>query len=248
MTPQALNGYLAPEQIEKRKDESTRSAAVDCFGFGMTLYFIATGREPVFAEHRHAKWVSSVKQQVGDHRCNEWLSLPVRVARLIVNSTRDRQADRWDLTQIQGELARLIETLTGPSSVSSAELLAEEIMTRARLAEAYEWGESDLVASTVLFSGVQVRLEGDESNHLVKLHIFWHRRGEEDWRKVGKWIPDATKRAASALKTVGWSIQSENVDAQSVAFYCTASVLFAQKRLDELARGLSKASDALRFS
>ncbi len=46
MDQSALNGFLAPEQIERTKGVSTRNATVDSFGLGMTLYFLRTHDEP----------------------------------------------------------------------------------------------------------------------------------------------------------------------------------------------------------
>ena len=103
----SMAGYLAPEQIQAQSGVSTRHATVDSFGFGMTLYFLISGQDPLPAQHRHHNWENSVTDSAHTHRCTSWRSLPQRFARLIINCTRDRQSERWDMTQVQGELQRL---------------------------------------------------------------------------------------------------------------------------------------------
>lgn len=49
----SIAGYLAPEQLQQMSGVSTRHAAVDSFGIGMTLFFIIAERDPLPAEHCH---------------------------------------------------------------------------------------------------------------------------------------------------------------------------------------------------
>ena len=139
INPAAATGYLAPEQIRRGKSESTRHASVDSFGLGMTLFFLCTGQEPLFAEHQHVGWSNRLKKLFKERACKSWKSLPVRMARLVEYSTCDRQTERWDLAQIEGELQRLREANANPESVDAAELIAEELAFRSGLEDGYEW-------------------------------------------------------------------------------------------------------------
>ena len=93
----ALLGYLAPEQIQRVRGVSTRHAAVDSFGLGMTLFFLVSGRHPIPTEHRHSSWAESVYQACGAISTKSWNSVRKRFGRLIINTTRDLQVERWDL-------------------------------------------------------------------------------------------------------------------------------------------------------
>ena len=126
----ALFGYLAPEQIQATPGISTRHAAVDSFGLGMTLYFMITGRDPLPEQHRHYDWKTTVQQAALGRGKTSWISLPYRYARLIIKATENSQAKRWDMSQIKDELERLIDASLNPTEVVSAELLAEEIAAR----------------------------------------------------------------------------------------------------------------------
>ena len=119
-------GYLAPEQLRTIKGASTRSAFVDSFGIGMTLLFLCGGTEPVSDQHRHESWADDVRRACESLPAASWVSLPARMARLIMAATRDAQPARWDLAEIERELQLLESVLTDPRTVRAADLLAEE--------------------------------------------------------------------------------------------------------------------------
>src|SRR4051812_12850172 len=77
------SGYLAPEQLQPDKTMTTRSALVDSFGLGMTLYFLRTAQEPVQYQHQHGNWAETLGHAAGSHPCRQWRSLPSRYFRLI---------------------------------------------------------------------------------------------------------------------------------------------------------------------
>ena len=99
-----LTGYLAPEQMQVTPGVSTRHAAVDSFGAGMTLYYLISGTDPMPAQHRHRDWANIVMEAATRRAEEEWVSLANRYARLVIRATQDSQAERWDMAQINDEL------------------------------------------------------------------------------------------------------------------------------------------------
>ncbi len=146
-------GYLAPEQIQKTPGASTRNAAVDSFGVGMTLYFMLTGRDPLPVQHRHPDWETTVLTPAQGLDSQGWQSLPFRYTRLIMKATDEHQAKRWDLSQIRDELQRLHSAFLQPSAVVSAELLAEEVAARSN--RQYVWDDDQVSATMHLPSGLE---------------------------------------------------------------------------------------------
>lgn len=130
--------YLAPEQLNESAGMTTRSAAVDSFGFGMTLFFIVTGTDPVFFAQARPDWAQTVLSSSTNRQCKEWRSLPRRVARLIVNSTLDNQNRRMTFSQIVSELDKLWTALDEPENVIDVNLVAEEIFSRVDLFSTYK--------------------------------------------------------------------------------------------------------------
>ena len=199
----ALTGYLAPEQIRATPGCSTRHAAVDSFGVGMTLYYMVSGSDPVPEQHMHTGWSQTVHDVAARHR-SQWRSLPRRYARLIINATNNNQAERWDITQIHDELERLRLAQINPQAIVSAELLAEEIA--AGLERDYEWDEDSGTARIGLASGADVRLRGNETERRIAVNLNWSTSGRRERKKVGKWVGPAGERCVGILKRAGWRI------------------------------------------
>ena len=205
----ALTGYLAPEQIQATASASTRHAAVDSFGVGMTLYYMISHLDPMPAQHRHSDWSKVVSAATQRFRCPEWLSLPNRYARLVMKATEDGQAQRWDIAQINDELERLRATLSGPERIVSAELLAEEIA--ARSGRQYYWDDDRSTALMELPSGTAVRIMGNESERAVVLALDWSNSGQHERKQVGKWMLPAAERCCDLLRKAGWKKVARNI-------------------------------------
>ena len=137
------------------------------------------------------------------------MSLPRRYARLILNATNNKQAERWDITQIHDELERLRVAQADPRSIVSAELLAEEIA--AGVERGYEWHDDKSTARIALTSGAEVRILGNETERRIVANLNWSTSGRQERRKVGKWIGPAGERCAGILKKAGWEVSTSNI-------------------------------------
>jgi serine/threonine protein kinase len=236
----ALLGYLAPEQIRKIEGVSTRSAAVDSYGFGMTLFYMISARHPIPAEHRHKEWPDDVLLQCTKHKYSHWSSLPARVARLILNTTRDRQAERWDLTQVKAELDRLLAIVRNPSAVDAADIVAEELVARTEPLS-YSWDDNSSAAAMTLPSGVKVKLGGDAANDRIWLEIDWAYGGTQAYKKVGKWIGPAASAVAGVLDSSGWRITAKDAESQMIRIRAQIDSVPTSGNLDHLSASVRTA-------
>lgn len=206
---QSNSGFLAPEQVDSSFGMSTRSAAVDSYGIGMTLYYLRTGKEPQYLHHLHANWREHLWESILAFPCKSWHSLPVRYARLILNSTKHSQSQRWDMGQIEGELELLKESLLFPKEVRSGNLLVEELTHRIFSivgSQQYRWDPNRLCAELDLASGVRLTVISDESNRQIKVKLEWSNRGDRDYKNVRKYLPPAIDRAIDALRAQNWTV------------------------------------------
>jgi serine/threonine protein kinase len=245
----AAYGYLAPEQLVPIAGVSTRNAAVDSFGLGMTLLFLCRGTDPGPGEHQSATWAETVTRDLNRRPASEWLSLPTRLARLIVNATKHSQNERWDMGQIERELQRLHETVNNSATVNSAELWSEEIAARSDIARSYTWDQDALTATARLASGIEISLRGRETVRLVELRIGWSSFGAEDRKKLGRYIGKAADQAAAALRRGGWDVDTPDTTAQSL--FVSARVQIEQLRgpsADTASSAIRAAADSLRFT
>ena len=241
-------GYLAPEQIEQIPGVSTRHTAVDSFGLGMVLFFMVTGKSPVPDQHRHSDWKETLSSMAESHPCEDWKSAPRRFARLIQFATLHDQAERWDMTQMQAELQRLLETVRTPSSPRSAELVAEEIASRCEFSAEYEWDPNQLSAIKKQPSGVKLEVRGDESVRRVIVTTSWGEPGVEGRQHLGKWIPSVSYNARQILYSSGWKIEDYRTNNVHLALSASKSVQDVLRDMPGAVDSLNRAMAEIRFS
>ena len=246
------NGYMAPEQTDSSRKHSSRNALVDSFGIGMTLFYLASHTHPEFGQQRHADWRDILKSKIAQKKCAEWVSLPRRFARLIEWTTKDEQPARWDLTRMQGEVDRLLDSVRSRSS-KSCELITEEIAARCPdMAGYYEWDNDKTTATLVLRSGFTVVLQADEARQLIVIVVDWSNAGDKQFENVRRYIGNATEKSCAALRGGGWGIasQDKNVTASSSRVRGTVqlSKVKTEEAIEKAAKSIATAIQALRLT
>lgn len=243
-----LGGYLAPEQVDITTEMSTRNAAVDSFGLGMTLYFLRTQKEPMYLQHLHKTWSQDLTGWITQYQCQSWRSVPRRYARLIENATKHEQTQRWDMGQIEGELELLRDADLWPEKVESSELITEELAQRTVGIGGYrdyQWESDTTTGKVELVSGVQLELTANESRGTVVARIEWSNRGDRHFKNIHKYLKPAIDDAVSRMQHDGWRILPEtSMTAQMARF-----ALEAQSRalLQHLDRSAKVIADSLRL-
>jgi hypothetical protein len=215
-------GYLAPEQIERTKGVSTRHAGVDVFGLGMLLYFLISRRHPLPSEHQHSDWITKVKSAAATIRNSNWKSIGARYERIIIASTRHQQSTRWDLVQVQTELERLLEAATNPKTVSSMDLIAEEIASHMPVMSGYEWFDDLNAAKVALPTGMNISIIGNITDDEIVVEIAWQNTGVHQFQNVGKWLAPAAKNSEAALESIGFNTRS-TIDLQALKIEASIS-------------------------
>ncbi len=232
-------GYLAPEQIQPVTGVSTRHSAVDSFGLGMTMFFLISQRDPYPAENMHARWETEVLSYALNLGAPpSWESIPTRFARLIINSTKQAQHQRWDVNQIRGELERLLEALMNPDQVESAELIAEEIISRTKTPYEYQWNCDKLEAVIDFKSGARISLIGHESKKQIRLCINWVYAGGSTQKQLSKKIAGSFDDIKRQLNAARWSIEDKSKSGRVINFVAHLDVRDARRRINEIARNL----------
>lgn len=241
-----VQGYLAPEQIGPLPNVSTRSAGVDSFGLGMTLYFLCSGEDPVPNAHRTDDWDKKVRQATARVAAPTWRSTPERFARLILAATRHRQVERWDVTQIGVELDWLRVALRQPETLRSAPMLAEEIAARSSAMSGYQWDADQSRAMINLPGGVQVSVAGEEARGSVRLRLQRTSTGEQEWKNVSKYLGKGARLAYDKLRAAGWDV-SRDSGSQTAYLEAEMNVTAVASDIERAARAIDAATEELRF-
>jgi len=240
-------GYLAPEQIARISGVSTRHSAVDSFGIGMTLFYMVSKVDPIVSQHQHKDWEDMVYKSTSKKTCSVWKSIPKRYARIILKATRNKQSERWDMSQIQGELERLREAVNYPSQVSSAEMVAEEIAARCDCISNYSWDFDKSLAFIESPSGLTIKLGGNEAQRKIEIEISWENRGYDNWQKISKYLPDRFSAAKELLKKENWHIDSESKAARTFSIRSSLDISNTNRNMEEITSCIQRACSHFNF-
>jgi len=236
-------GYLAPEQVTTKQGISTRHSLVDSFGFGMTLFFIISGRDPVPFEHASPEWERTVLSACNNHRTRIWKSTPRRIARLIVNTTRDNQSERWDMNFIYTELKRLYEASSIPANVQYADLIVEELVERTDFFRDYVW-DMNKQSAVIERPGFAVRISGNDIERQIEIRIDKVNTGSEDRSRVARHYQQTSNNIIGVLKSANWKVQSYT-DHSAIRIEATITLDEARANLDKTAIEVDRALQML---
>jgi hypothetical protein len=242
-------GFLAPEQLDiEHSPYSTRNAAVDSFGIGMTLLFLCGGIEPEAYAQRRTDFGTVVTAAVSKPKNTAWLSLPNRFSRLILGAARDEQPRRWDLAQILLELQRLEKAHADESSVVDADLICEELAARCRaIATIYKWDADSESVVVQRPAGLTLRMRGAREDDRISLEITWGATGVEERASIAKYLPGKMRSCAGALRSGPWEVV--HVDRRKMDAVLSARITteMARRRMKDAADSLCRAVEVLRF-
>ena len=248
----AKHGYLAPELTQQTSGVSTRNAAVDSFGIGMTLYYMRGKKDPVYMGHRHTSWESEVKHTICSYKSPTWVSLPTRFADFILKATRDKQAERCDVDYIVNELGRLREALLNPGRVRSTDLLCHELAFRCcsnmGLLNEMVWSYDSQQAVLKLASGVVVTLTADEQRRCIAGMFKWDETGVAENRKVGKYIGAHVVPAIAALRKGNFEIGRTPVSSSDVSIQFQSNYSTLAGNMSDMGITLANAIDIMRLA
>lgn len=247
-TAGAALGYLAPEQLMPRPGVTTRSTAVDAYGLSMTAYFVFTGQHPRPGEAISGDWQFRVRNAVGNHPCKTWHSAPRRLARMIVGGTHQSQYSRFDMSQLRGELERLLDAVLAPETVQSPELWAEELMATAFPEGAYDWNDDQVTARLTSPTGWALELVGNNSALSVEAVLTWMHMGSRDRRTLERYVREASKNSENLLRRAGWTVQNVGPAEEVVMLRASVPVDQLRQRASKLAEALSAQRDTVQRS
>jgi len=243
-----MNGYLAPEQLQPSPKYSTRNAAVDAFGIGMTLFFMVSREAPIPDHHLHGGWADLVIRKCGGISSPDWQSLPNRFARLILSATRHEQPERWDVAQILRELERLHMTITEPWSVVAPDLFAEELLCRlCGVGYAQEGNTDTLVVD--MGTGLAVKAEpGGTDEQRVCFTFQWQTLGSSQHQRIKRWLGQLRRALPSIVRDSIWTNEGLNIDTGQIVFGISTTAQSISHRTEQCFATLKKVAAQFRMS
>lgn len=238
-------GYLAPEQRGVTSG-STRHAAVDVYGLGMTFWYLLTGRDPVPDQHMHTDFRDVTHDAAARIPGTAWRSLPRRFAELVCWMTRNLQGERPDVPRVLDELKALIAANAEGGHGVPLELRVEELASRTEYFTGYAYDADSKSFLAQERRGIQARLKVDTASGGTQLQIAWARTGIEERRGLNKYANRAEEAVRARLSAGGWAVASSRNAGQSFEISATHSMVGASN-VGGLAEGLDAALGQIRF-
>lgn len=230
-------GYLAPEQLRTDSRFGRRSALVDTYGFGMTLFFMLTGIDPVPEMQDHVDWQNILNQKICSKRNYGWTSLPIRIVRLIFNCTLTDQSKRPDFAYVSEQISSLWQAAESKFELISLDAVVEEISSRSAYMEGYVWNSDLQSANRVSSSGSSCSLTTNLARRTADLAIQWSATGMEDRRHV---VP--IEKVKIALTQAGWDEVNHEVAIGVVKFRASIDLSdWIQLDITKISRSIDKA-------
>lgn len=242
--PGASNAYLPPEMVYRRPGVTTRSALVDSFGIGMTLFYMVTRRDPKPMESSLPNWKQTLASEVECKRCQRWKSLPRRFARLIRNATRDNQSERVDVVQIESEIDRLLDAVQDERRVLDLDLWAEELLIRSTdLPFKYDENSG---AYELNIGGLALSVQPSAVESEIDVYLDWRQQGGEHYGVVRKWIDKAVDQINSRMRHGGWR-GSVSIGSYQITGKFSTVTSSLQRDFERLQTGLTRAIESAQF-
>lgn len=244
---QAALGYLAPEQVHRDVNVSTRSSAVDSYGLCATIYFVFAGEHPGQGLFRDQDFQRYFRQKCASAAKLSALSAGNRLRRLVTSGVARRQADRPDFGEIENALLVLDEAIHDIGEVVSPDFWAEELLCRARGENSYTYDAEKQLYETILISGLKIQCVPDYANNSVRVNLSYAAGGEADRRNVAKYLEQRMPEVIATMKSAGFKIQkgSDKVWATSFSVNSEIKTKMLREAVGDAAQALKNVIDRL---
>lgn len=239
-------GYLAPEQTSKHSMFSAQSTRVDSYGFGMTLFSLFGNEAPRPNEPLSDLWYSRALRATGRGYDGDWISAPIRLARLIERSTRVEQIERIDFSSLTREIDDLYIAVEDYSNLVNIDMWGEEVLARLRSSIPYQWDDARGKGFIESPSGIRTELSTDLKSQTAFLSFSYLDSGSGDRGQLGGYLARTADRAELKLKTGGWSRVSREIVRGGFVIKCEASIALLIAEIGKLTQGAADALDAIR--
>lgn len=240
-------GYYAPEQLEDIEGVQARSTLVDSYGLGMTIFHCYSRTMPPPGGSRSRDWQKVLEERFRVDPALKWRSAPERLKRLVFNATRDRCEERWPIAAIRAELARLMAATQMRTDELTADVWAEELMSRV-VQSPYEAASDGASFSQSLKVGRSVEVVGDLTSNAVLVNFRNMDSGSADWSSAGKRWRSKLHSAKDILVSGKWSILPETRAGHlDLRLSASLSVAELSKNIDRAERTLGAALQQVRL-
>jgi len=195
-------GYAAPEQTAtgQSRGVSTRSTAVDVFGFGMLAYFLFVGSDPRPNEHNIDGYEARIREAIHRRFPCKWHALPNYLANIIIECTADAQNERSSMIVAVRGFNNALDMISSDSLPASHPLILEEIIARLgphNEINRLDFGRCIRAECMDASKEIELSLTNDYRDVLINIRLSKMSTGTD--RNIAKYLENAKLRALAPL-------------------------------------------------
>lgn len=203
-----IHNYFAPEQIAPHRMYSSRHAAVDVFGLGMLLYFVATGTEPELNVQRTADFKRKMVESMSSRWRWTFAASKLYLADFVRQATVDEQPLRISVPNLIEAIRTVADAeasgyINVPSDLAVIQIgqgvVGSGIWTASR-----DGLVDGAFSANSTVSGARIDIapaSGTESGIFVSL--TYDSEGAVRRSNVGRYLADRINRAGARLRQNG---------------------------------------------
>tara|TARA_R110002012_G_scaffold170394_1_gene334727 strand:- start:1274 stop:3655 length:2382 start_codon:yes stop_codon:yes gene_type:complete len=236
-------GYYCPELLEHSDSELSRTTKVDSYGLGMTLYFMATRQTPPVAGSKSYNWIDDVKK-IKVTNNDEFPIAANILQRIIVEATHPTISERITVSEIEGRLRELRDTIQEGIKKCTIEQLAELLIFKCTNQE-YKVQKNESEYSWSIKDNRTINIKASRTNGLIHVTFTNQQAEYANWKKIDSRWQAKLELCRGILESGGWKILN-GTKYQSRTIFLTAEISKDQliqksnKISDTLERGLQK--------
>jgi serine/threonine protein kinase len=239
-------GYQPTELVAARNMKVARSASVDVYGIGMTIYYLCSKENPPLGGSNSKDWEATVTQKFRPIIFNNWKSAGKRVERVVLSATMPDPRNRPSLAQVHANLLQLYEISQNNLDHLSSDFWAEEVIARTGFAYRQSTGENSF--SSDILAGFTTIVRGDENDGSICAVIQISAVGGENWENIGKRIKGKFDESVRTLKEGGWKILTETtIGARDAKISAKISVNDLRDRLEARSNVLARVMQCMKI-
>lgn len=204
-----LNNYLAPEQVARHPQFSSHHTAVDVFGLGMLLYYVATGTEPRLNIQDTQPFQSEMLSAIQQRWNARFLATPLYLSQIITAATRTAQDERIGLPAFSNALQAVLAAEQNGRIEARSAFGALELAVRARADGVWDLtpgplGTNEVHLRSRVGSGrVVVSPAGGTANESWQVRLEYSDEGTGPRSGVAKYLSTRETQAAAILRADG---------------------------------------------
>lgn len=197
-------GYAAPEQTGgvRSKNISTRSTAVDAFGYGMLGFFVFVGNDPRPNEQNFEGYEEKIKKAIRIRFNCKWRSIPAYLASVISQCTADEQSKRMPFSSAVSCFKNALMMIGSDVIRATDPLVLEElasIISPDSIPERFDFGRLLKIKDIDPSKQIEIKLDGKGEDVFVDIKIQ-KLRNAGDNRNVVRYLEDAKNKALAKIR------------------------------------------------